>query len=148
MGPFGEACVSSEYDVDDVLLLLEPVRVFFVVFVILVLLLFRSIWRCQLEGFAQDHALPRRVAALGVDWAPFVMKDLVELILRLFILLTTRSVIHSTDCIVRLALARRIPLVVGPSTVVVTLSVVVVVTASEAAALLLLFICPALDHVA
>ena len=147
MGPLGEACVSSEYDVDDVLLLLEPVRVFFVVFIILVLLLLRNIWRCQLEVFAQDHALPHRVAALGVDWAPFVMKDLVELILRLFILLTTRSVIHRTDSIVRLALARRIPLVVGPSTIIVALPIVVVVTAWEATAFLLFFVRPMLHHV-
>ena len=130
------------------MLLLEPVRVFFVILVILVLLLLRSVWRCRLEGFAQDRALPHRVVALGVDWAPFVMKDLVELILQLFVLLTMWSRIHSTDSIVRLALARRIPLVVGPSMIVVTLPVVVVVTVREAAAFLLLFVCLALHHVA
>ena len=81
-------------------------------------------------------------------WAPLVVKDLVELILRLFILLTTQGTIHSTDSIVRLALARRIPLVAWPSTVVMTLSIVVVVTAWEAALLLLLFVCPTLHHVA
>ena len=75
------------------------------------------------------------------------MKDLVELILRLVILLTTRGTIHSTDSIVGLALARGIPLVTGPSTIVVTLPVVVVVMARETAMLLLLFICPALHHV-
>ena len=101
-----------------------------------------------MEGFAQDRALPHRVVALGVDWAPFVVKDLVEVILRHFILLTTRSAIHGTDSIVRLALARGILLVAGPSTVVVTLPIVVVVTAREAAALLFLFVCPALHHVA
>ena len=84
--------------------LLEPVRVFLVVFVILVLLFLRSIWRHRLKGFAQDCALPHRVVVLGVDWTPFVVKDLVELILRLIILLTTRGAIHSTDSIVRFAL--------------------------------------------
>ena len=87
------------------------------------------------------------MVALGVNWAPLVVKDLVELVLRLFILLITRSAIHSTDGVVRLPLARRILLVAGPSTVVVTLNVVIVVTVWEAAALLLLFVCPALHHV-
>ena len=129
------------------MLLLEPVRVFLVIIVLLVLLLLRCVWQRRLEGLAHDRSLPHRVVALGVDWAPFVVKDLVELILRLFILLTTRSAIHGTDSIVRLALARGIPLVAGPSTVVVTLPIVVVVTAWEAAALLFLFVCPALHHV-
>ena len=52
-----------------------------------------------MEGFAQDRALPHRVVALVVNWAPFVMKDLVELILWLFILLATRGATHSTDSI-------------------------------------------------
>ena len=129
------------------MLLLEPVRVFLVVLIILVLLPLRSVWRCRLEGFPQDRAFPHRVVALGVDWAPFVVKDLVELILRLFILLTTRSAIHGTDSIVRLALARGITLVAGPSTVVVTLPIVVIVAAWEAAAFLLMFVYPALHHV-
>src|SRR6185503_20135530 len=107
-----------------------------VVFIIFVLFFLWSSSRCRLEGFAQDRALPHRVVALGVDWAPFVMKDLVKLILRHFILLTMRSGIHGTDSIVRFALARRIPLVAGPSSVVVTLPVVIIVTAREAAALL------------
>ena len=38
MGLLGEAGISSKYDVDNVLLLLEPVRVLLVVFIILVLL--------------------------------------------------------------------------------------------------------------
>ena len=38
MGSLGEAGISFKYDVDDVLRLLEPVGVFLVVFVILVLL--------------------------------------------------------------------------------------------------------------
>ena len=83
-----------------------------------------------------------------MDWAPFVVKDLVELILRLFILLTTRGAIHGTDSTVRLALAHGIPLVAGPSSVIVTLLVVVVVAAREMAALLLFFVCPTLHHVA
>ena len=83
-----------------------------------------------------------------VDWAPFVVKDLVKLILWLFILLTTRGAIQGADSVVRLALTRRTPLVTGPSTVVVALPIVVVVTAWEAAAFLLLFICPTLHHVA
>ena len=75
------------------------------------------------------------------------MKDLVELVLRFFTLLTTRSAIHGTDGIVRLALTRSIPLVAGPSTIIVALSVVIVVTMWEAAAFLLMFIYPALHHV-
>ena len=62
-------------------------------------------------------------------------------------LLTTRCAIHSADCVVRLTLARRIPLVVGPSTVVVVLPIVVIVAVEKATAFLLLFICPALHHV-
>ena len=76
------------------------------------------------------------------------VKDLVELVLWLLILLTARGTIHSTDSIIRLALARRIPLVAWPSTVVMTLSIVVVVTTWEAAPLLLLFVCPTLHHIA
>ena len=83
-----------------------------------------------------------------VDWAPFIVKDLVKLILRLFILLTTWAAIHSTDSIVRLALARGILLVAGPSSIVVMLPIVVVVTAREAATLLLLIVCLVLRHVA
>ena len=111
MGSLGETGISSKYDVDDILLLLETIRVFLVVFVIFILFFLRSVCRCRLEEFAQDRALPHRVVALGVDWAPLVVKDLVILIMRLFILLTTWSAIHSPDSIVRLALARRIPLV-------------------------------------
>ena len=88
------------------------------------------------------------MVALGTNWATLVVKDLVKLILRLFILLATRSAIHSPDSIVRLALACRIPLVAGPSTVIVMLPIVVIVMAWEAAALLFLFVCPALHHVA
>ena len=51
------------------------------------------------------------------------------------------------DSVVRLTLTRRIPLVAGPSTVVVALPVVVVVATGKATAFLLLFICPALHHV-
>ena len=88
------------------------------------------------------------MVALGVDWAPLVVEDLVELILRLFILLTTRSAIHSADNIVWLALAHGIPLVAGPSTIVVALPIVVVITSWEAAALLFFFVWPMLPHVA
>ena len=96
----------------------------------------------------QDRTLPHRVVALGVDWTPFVVKNSVELILWLVALLTTWVTIHGTDGVVRLALAHRIPLVAGPSTVIVTLPVVVIVTVQEAAALLLLLVCPVLHHVA
>ena len=82
-----------------------------------------------------------------VDWTSFIVEDLVELILRLVALLTTRCAIHSADCIVRLMLARRIPLVDGPSMIVMALLVVAVVAAGKATAFLLLFICPALHHV-
>jgi len=102
---------------------------------------------CRLEGFAEDRALPHRVVALGMDWTPFVVKNLVELILRFVTLLTARSAIHGTDGVVRLALMRRIPLVTGPSTVIVVLPIVFVVTAWEATAFLLLFVCPTLHHV-
>ena len=106
--------------------------VFLVIFVIFILFFLRSICRCRLEGFAQDRALPHQVVALGVDWASLVVENLVELILRLVALLTTQGAIHSADCIVRLALARRIPLVARASTVVVALPIVVVVAAGEA----------------
>ena len=82
-----------------------------------------------------------------MHWAPLVVKNLVELVLRLVALFTTRGAIHSADSVIRLAFSCRIPLVAGPSTVVVTLPVVVIVTAWEAAAFLLLFVCPALQHV-
>ena len=87
------------------------------------------------------------MVALGVDWAPLVVKDLIEMILRLFILLTMRSTIHGTDSVVGLALARGIPLVARPSTVVEVLPVVIVVTVWETAAFLLLFVSPALHHI-
>ena len=66
-----------------------------------------------------------------VDWAPFVVKDLVKLILRLFILLAMQGVIHGTDSIVGFALSCGIPLVAGPSSIVVMLHVVVIVAARE-----------------
>jgi len=87
------------------------------------------------------------VVALGVDWASLVVENLVELILRLIGLLTTRGAIHSADYIVRLALARMIPLVARASTVVVALPIVVVVAAGEVTAFLLLFVSPALHHI-
>ena len=120
--------------------------VFLVVFVIFVLFFLRSGCRCRLEGFAQDRAFPHRVVALGVDRTSLVVENLVELVLRLVTLLTTRCAIHSAHCIVRLTLARRIPLVARPSTIVVALPVLVVVAAGKVSAFLLLFICPALHH--
>ena len=74
-----------------------------------------------------------------MDWAPLVMKYLVKLILWLFVLLTMRGVIHSPDNIVGLAFARRIPLVAGPSMVIVALSIVVVAMAWEETAFLRFF---------
>ena len=82
-----------------------------------------------------------------MNWTSFVVKDLVELVLRLVALLTTRCAIHSADSVVRLTLTRRIPLVAGPSTVVVALPVVVVAAAGKATAFLLFFVYPALHHV-
>jgi len=82
-----------------------------------------------------------------VDWTSFVVKYLVELVLRFVALLAMRCVIHSADSVVRLTLTRRIPLVAGPSTVVVALPIVVVVAAGEATAFLLLFVYPTLHHV-
>ena len=93
------------------------------------------------------RALPHRVVALGVDWTSFVVKYLVELVLRFVALLTARCAIHSADSVIRLTLTHRISLVARPSTVVVALPVVVVVAAGKASAFLLLFICPALHHV-
>ena len=121
--------------------------VFLVVFVIFVLFFLRSDWRCRLEGLAQDRALPHQVVALGVNWASLVVENLVELVLRRVALLTTQGAIHSADCIIRLTLANRIPLVARPSTVVVALPIVVVVVTREAAVFLLFFIRSALHHV-
>ena len=75
------------------------------------------------------------------------MKDLVELVLRLVALLTTRCAINSADSVVRLTLTRGIPLVAGPSTIIVALPVVIVVAAGKVTTFLLLFVCPALHHV-
>ena len=129
------------------MLFLEPVRIFLVIVVLIVLLLLGCIRQRRLEGVAYDCALEHRVVALGVDWAPLVVEDLVELILRLFILLTTRSAIHSADNIVWLALARGILLVAGPSTVIVALPIVIVMMAWEATVLLFFFVCPALHQI-
>ena len=100
-----------------------------------------------MDGLAYYRAFPHRVVTLRVDWAPLVVEDPVELILRLFILFTPRGEIHGADGIIWLALARGIPLVVGSSTVIVALPIVVVVTAWEAIAFLLFFVRPALHHV-
>ena len=129
------------------MLLLETVGVFLVVFVIFILFFLRSICRCRLEGFTQDRALPHRVVALGVDWTSLVVKNLVELVLRFVALLTTWGAIHSAYSVIRLALTRRIPLVTGPSTVVVALPIVVVVAAWKATVFLLFFVLPTLHHV-
>ena len=75
------------------------------------------------------------MVALGMDWTSFVVENLVELVLWLVALLTTQCAIHSTDSVIRLTLTCRIPLVAGPSTVVVALPIVVVVTASTASCL-------------
>ena len=82
-----------------------------------------------------------------MDWTSLVVKNLVELVMRLVTLFTTRGAIHSADSVVGLAFTRMIPLVTGPSTVVVVLPIVVVVAVGEATAFLLLFICPVLHHV-
>ena len=64
------------------------------------------------------------MVALGVDWTSFVVKYLVELVLWFVSLLTTRCAILGADSVIRLTLTRRIPLVAGPSTVIVALPVV------------------------
>ena len=56
-----------------------------------------------------------------MDWTFLVVKNLVKLVLWLVVLLTMRGAIHSADSVVRLTLTRRIPLVAGPSTVIVAL---------------------------
>ena len=68
---------------------------------------------------------------LRLDWTSFVVKYLVELVLRLVAFFTTRGAIHSADGVIRLAFMCRIPLVAGPSTVVVALPVVVAVVGGE-----------------
>ena len=95
----------------------------------------------------QDRALPHRVVAIGVDWTSFVMKYLIELVLRFVALLTTWCAIHSADNIVWLALAHGILLVAGPSTVIVALPIVIVMMAWEATVLLFFFVCPALHQI-
>jgi hypothetical protein len=60
-----------------------------------------------------------------VYWESFVVHDLVELIHRLFCFLTAWGAIHSANSVVRLTLARRIPLVTRPSTIIVTLPIFV-----------------------
>ena len=147
MSLLGEARISSEYDVDNILRLLETVTIFLVVFIIFILFFLWNSCRCRLEGFAQDRALPHRVVVLGMDWTSFVVENIVELIIRLVALLTTRGAIHSTDSVVRLMFACRIPLVAGPSTVVVALPVVVVVVTGKVTAFLLLFVNPTLHHI-
>ena len=82
-----------------------------------------------------------------MDWTSHVVKNLVELVLRFVALLTRRGAIHSAYSVIRLALTCRIPLVTGPSMVVVALPIVVVVAAWEATAFLLFFACPMLHHV-
>ena len=87
------------------------------------------------------------MVALGVDWTPFVVKYLVELVLRFVALFTMRCAIYSADSVIRLMLLRRIPLVAGPSMIVVALPVIVVAVAGKAAAFLVLIIYPVLHHV-
>ena len=78
---------------------------------------------------------------------PLVVEDLVKLILRLLILLTTRSAIHGADGVIWLALARWIPLVAKPTTVIIALPIVIVFTGWEAAVFLFFFVRPVLHHV-
>ena len=87
------------------------------------------------------------MVTLGVDRALLVVKDLVELVLRLPSFFTARGAIDSLDDIVWLSLALGIPLVTAASMVIVALPIIVVATASEATALLFLLICPTLHHV-
>jgi len=87
------------------------------------------------------------VIALGVNWASLVVENLIELVLRLVSILTTWGAINSADCIVRLAPARRIPLVARAYMVVMVLPIVVVVVAGEATTFLLFYISPALHHI-
>ena len=87
------------------------------------------------------------MVALGVDQTSLVVENLVKLVLRLVALLTTQCAIHRAYSVVRLTLACGIPLVAGPSSIVVALPVVVIVAAGKATAFLLLFVCLALHHV-
>ena len=82
-----------------------------------------------------------------MDWTSLVVKNLVELVLRLVALFTMWGAIRSADSVIRLAFTRRIPLVARPPTVIVALPIVVVVTAWELTAFLLLFVRPSLHHV-
>ena len=76
------------------------------------------------------------MVALGADWAPLVVEDLVELIMRLFII--TWSAIHGANSIIWLALARGVLLVARPSMVTVALPIVVVDGVGSGCALVLL----------
>ena len=76
--------------------------------VIFVLFFLRSVGRCRLEGFAQDRALPHRVVALGVNWTSLVVENIIELVLWLVALFTTRGAIHSADSIIWLVFTRSV----------------------------------------
>ena len=54
MSSLGEAGISSEYDIDDVLLLLETVVVFLVVFVIFALFFLRGVCRSDLKDLRRN----------------------------------------------------------------------------------------------
>jgi len=76
-----------------------------------------------------------------------IVEDLVKLILRLLILLTTWSAIHGADGVIWLALACEVPLVADASLIIDVLPIVIVVMAGEAAELLFLLVCLVLHHV-
>ena len=80
--------------------------------------------------------------------APFVVHDLVELILRLSCLFALRAVINSPDNIVWLTFTYGVPLATAATMIVVALPNVVIVAAWEAAAFLFFLISPMLHHVA
>ena len=79
--------------------------------------------------------------------APFVVHDLVELILRLSWLFASRAVINSPDNIVWLTFTYGVQLATAATMIVVALPNVVIVAAWEAVALLFLLIYPALHHI-
>ena len=65
---FGEAWISSKYDVDHIFGLLKPVRIFFVIIIVLLAcLLLGRFWQWRFERLVDECTLEHRVVALWVD---------------------------------------------------------------------------------
>ena len=79
--------------------------------------------------------------------APFVVHDLVELILRLSCLFALRAVINSPDNIVWLTFTYGVPLATAATMIIVAIPIVVIVSAWEAAPFLFFLVRLELHHV-